>query len=415
VQETRSLEPPAGSAIYTLDEGSGATAADSSANALHATLGAPTPGDGAEPAWVDGIVQGALRFDGANDYAEAGDAPALQLAGSFTLETWIRRQDTGKYGILLCRENSSARNYRLALQANGNLELQWKNTTGSTRLVASSAPVPAGSWHHVAAVFDQSAGESRLYIDGQPAGRGATTGSPQVGSVKLRLGARQSSSSFRDFYGGDLDLVRVAPQVLYRDAFTPPLRFTGRTVRLQSIRWSAAQAGSARIASYRVDRRLVPGNWESLATLAGDLQLTIEVPEGSGACYRVQAIDRLGLASPVSMERCGERPDPVPDLQIAEKATPAPSGLALRAGPNPFNPTTRISFHLDASTQVEGRVYDVAGRLVHVLVQGPLPAGEHRFEWQARDARGAPLPSGIYFLRLQAGRESRLAKLVLAK
>ena len=72
------------------------------------------------------------------------------------------------------------------------------------------------------------------------------------------------------------------------------------------------------------------------------------------------------------------------------------------AVPNPFNPATSIRFSLPRETTVSLRVYDVAGRLVRNLVQGPLPAGAHSFRWNGRTDLGRNAASGVYFARLQA-------------
>ena len=73
-----------------------------------------------------------------------------------------------------------------------------------------------------------------------------------------------------------------------------------------------------------------------------------------------------------------------------------PSGLDLKAGPNPFNPTTAISYELRAASFVSLKVYDTAGRLVATLVDGMQEAGEHRAILD-----GSRLASGIYLARLE--------------
>ena len=72
------------------------------------------------------------------------------------------------------------------------------------------------------------------------------------------------------------------------------------------------------------------------------------------------------------------------------------------AVPNPFNPATSIRFSLPRETTVRLRVYDVAGRLVRSLVDGPLPAGAHSFRWNGRTDLDRNAASGVYFARLQA-------------
>ena len=63
--------------------------------------------------------------------------------------------------------------------------------------------------------------------------------------------------------------------------------------------------------------------------------------------------------------------------------------------PNPFNPTTNISFDLPESGHVSLRVYDLLGRQVAVLANGDFQAGSHTLPFDARD-----LSSGTYLYRL---------------
>jgi hypothetical protein len=78
--------------------------------------------------------------------------------------------------------------------------------------------------------------------------------------------------------------------------------------------------------------------------------------------------------------------------------------------PNPFNPTTAVSYQLSAHCFVTLKVLDVLGREVTTLVTGEQPAGAYRVEFS-----GSGLSSGIYFAKLQAGILTRTIKMVLTK
>jgi hypothetical protein len=91
--------------------------------------------------------------------------------------------------------------------------------------------------------------------------------------------------------------------------------------------------------------------------------------------------------------------------------TTLPSAFALTgAVPNPFNPTTAISFKLQAAIQVSLKVYDTAGRLVTTLADGWQEVGEHQVTFN-----GSSLASGLYFVRMEAGDYHTVQKLVLLK
>ena len=70
--------------------------------------------------------------------------------------------------------------------------------------------------------------------------------------------------------------------------------------------------------------------------------------------------------------------------------------------PNPFNPAVVIP--LDLATDAAGvslSVYDVLGRQVRQLWQGPLGAGTHRFTWDGRDEVGKGVAAGVYIYRVE--------------
>ncbi|MBN1827390.1 MAG: T9SS type A sorting domain-containing protein [Candidatus Eisenbacteria bacterium] len=98
----------------------------------------------------------------------------------------------------------------------------------------------------------------------------------------------------------------------------------------------------------------------------------------------------------------------------AGPASGAPARTALLgAEPNPFNPSTTIRFSLAEREEVSLRVFDTRGRLVRTLSDRILPAGIHTVRWDGRDASGAPVPSGVYFIRMDAGSFTDRRKAVL--
>ena len=95
--------------------------------------------------------------------------------------------------------------------------------------------------------------------------------------------------------------------------------------------------------------------------------------------------------------------------------TPSPAAL-LTAHPNPFNPKTRLSFSLPAAADVRLAVYALDGRRVATVLDGQrLAAGPHALDWEARDASGHPLASGVYLLALDASGTRATMKLTLLR
>jgi len=78
--------------------------------------------------------------------------------------------------------------------------------------------------------------------------------------------------------------------------------------------------------------------------------------------------------------------------------------------PNPFNPSTTIRYSLAQTGRITLSIYDLLGREVVKLVDEEKPAGEYETKWNA-----SSYPSGVYFLRMQAGQFSETRKLLLMK
>jgi len=78
--------------------------------------------------------------------------------------------------------------------------------------------------------------------------------------------------------------------------------------------------------------------------------------------------------------------------------------------PNPFNPSTTISYSVPEIEFVTLKVYDVLGNEISILVNEEKPVGSYEVDFNATE-----LPSGIYFYRLQAGSFVETKKMVLMK
>lgn len=82
--------------------------------------------------------------------------------------------------------------------------------------------------------------------------------------------------------------------------------------------------------------------------------------------------------------------------------------------PNPFKGVTHLHFGAPPGDGPIGlNVYDVRGRLVKRLVGGCVDPGERVRVWDGTDERGARVPSGVYFVRLEAGGETATRKVVV--
>ena len=80
------------------------------------------------------------------------------------------------------------------------------------------------------------------------------------------------------------------------------------------------------------------------------------------------------------------------------------------AYPNPFNPSTKLSFSIDTPSEIQLEIYDVSGKLVNAIAEGFYQSGLHMIEWNA-----SGLASGMYFVNLVKGSEMRTQKIMLLK
>ncbi|PID78861.1 hypothetical protein CSB20_13000 [bacterium DOLZORAL124_64_63] len=132
--------------------------------------------------------------------------------------------------------------------------------------------------------------------------------------------------------------------------------------------------------------------------------LVISWPDGE-----VQTLENLGVDQLLQVTQGGN------SLSAVEDILPRRTALG-RAHPNPFNPSTTISFTLAESGPTRLEIFTLDGRLVRTLVSESLAAGSHEAVWTGRDDAGRSVASGTYFFRLDAADGSRQAgRMVLVK
>ncbi len=94
--------------------------------------------------------------------------------------------------------------------------------------------------------------------------------------------------------------------------------------------------------------------------------------------------------------------------------TPVVFGLGQNF-PNPFNPSTRVSFSLPAGQKAWLGVYNTRGQLIKTLHDGFAAQGTHQVVWDGRDDSGNAVSSGIYLYKLVSGDQSQTRRMILLK
>jgi hypothetical protein len=164
-----------------------------------------------------------------------------------------------------------------------------------------------------------------------------------------------------------------------------------RLVRRYGLSPSINLAGSA-----TVEFRFFTGDFLSGETAS---QLRI-IQEGAG----ILPIDLDEENRRISAEASSLKPL----LLVVDSGLPAGSLAPLRllpVQPNPFGSTCRLGFQSADNQHVTLTVWDVAGRRVARLFDGPASAGDHWVTWDGSGDQGLHLGSGVYFARLSAGRD----------
>ena len=129
---------------------------------------------------------------------------------------------------------------------------------------------------------------------------------------------------------------------------------------------------------------------------------------GSGTVfYKLTALDHFGNES---------APATASVTVVLDAEATLPTAFALRApAPNPTRGDAVLVFALPRASRVRVGLYDITGRLAHVLVDGDLPAGWHTARWDGRDGGGHLAMPGMYLCRMTAPGFARTERLLLLR
>lgn len=100
---------------------------------------------------------------------------------------------------------------------------------------------------------------------------------------------------------------------------------------------------------------------------------------------------------------------------VAHKRNLLPGEFAISNYPNPFNPSTTISYNVAHTGLVNIAVYDLLGRNVATLVQQEMQSGARTTQWSGKDEQGNDLASGIYLAQLRSGGVTKNTKMILLR
>ncbi len=92
-----------------------------------------------------------------------------------------------------------------------------------------------------------------------------------------------------------------------------------------------------------------------------------------------------------------------------------PATFQLTNYPNPFNNRTKIQYQLPKETHVDIQIINILGQPVRVLVRKRMDAGEYEIHWDGKNNTGVDVMSGMYMLKMTAGDQTLVRKLLFLK
>ncbi len=83
--------------------------------------------------------------------------------------------------------------------------------------------------------------------------------------------------------------------------------------------------------------------------------------------------------------------------------------------PNPITPYSMIDYNLSKQADVSFKIYNSRGQLINSFSDGNKIVGNHSIAWDGTDFSGKPCPNGVYFIKMSAGRDSGIRKVMIVR
>jgi len=249
--------------LWRFEEGSGTTTSDSSGSGNTGTL---VNG----PTWTTGQLDGALSFDGVDDYIDIG---ALNIQGSaMTLSAWFITDTLSGCGMRIAAKatdgSEQGHTWMLSLcdSSGSKLRARLKTNGNTDTLIASSGTISSNTWTH--AVFTYDGSTMRLYKDAQDVGSMAKSGTIDTNSVGAAIGRNGEDAQH---WKGKIDEVHIYNRALsvqevsdlYQSGLTPdttpastPTNLLANAVSQSQIdiSWTASNDPETGVLKYNIYR-----------------------------------------------------------------------------------------------------------------------------------------------------------------
>jgi len=192
---------PVGS--WSFEEGGDTTAYDSSGNNNHGTLK-----NG--PTWTDGQVNGALSFDGVDDYVDCGNGASLNITNAITVEAWAKLNNLSGARTIISKAEGAGWGIEYGVSVVNKFD--WApNINGSYYVSLANDTAELNKWYHLVGTYDGQ--QVKFYINGILQNDIKNiTGSIKISSVQVEIGSNPPGASV--LFNGLIDEARIYNRAL---------------------------------------------------------------------------------------------------------------------------------------------------------------------------------------------------------
>ncbi|MCK5051447.1 MAG: T9SS type A sorting domain-containing protein [Candidatus Cloacimonetes bacterium] len=170
-----------------------------------------------------------------------------------------------------------------------------------------------------------------------------------------------------------------------------------------SLNWDSPNTD---VLNYKIFRSYNAGDFIEIQTTENTYYSEINSPSGNYKYY-VTAVYESGTSAPSEIVEN--------DLLDSDNVL-IPLHTSLHHNyPNPFNPTTTISYSLKENSKISLNIYNIKGQLVKKLVDEQMNASVHNVVWNGKNDSGRNVSSGVYFHKMRSGHYTSTRKMILLK
>ena len=190
--------------------------------------------------------------------------------------------------------------------------------------------------------------------------------------------------------------------------------FAGEAVEDQVVlNW--ATASQTNNAGFRVLRSSDQENYQVVSDLIAGAGTTDALMNYTFSDEGIPAVGQVYyVLEQIDLDGTIHRSNPI-EVLLGARFLNLPTEFASAVYPNPFNPSTTISYDLPAEADVSIVIYDAIGQEIRQLVSQQHTAGRYSIQWDAKDHLGRSVGSGVYIAKILAGQNSVIQKMLLLK